>query len=606
MSNNTIELIKNILKLLKPPKKTTVSVWAGNNRMLSSESSPEPGLWSNERAPYQVPMMDAFNEKETEEITVMAAAQTAKTEIILNMIGFIIDNDPGPVMLVQPTKTMARSFSRKRLEPMLRDCKSLSEKVQGYLANVTDKYFPGGFLFLIGSNSTNELAGTPIRYLFLDEVDRYKNNVGDEGDPVELAEKRTANFANRKKVRVSTPGLKETSKIYSLYLNSTQETWQVPCPKCGEYQKFKIENFDVESITMCCEKCGAFSTENEWKNQEKKGKYISEKKQETNIHRGFYLSSFSSPWVKWTDIGRKYKEALDEPNKMQVFYNTFLGLPYENEFNEGLDWEILYKNRRIKYTAEVPEEVLFLTAGVDVQDDRLEVEVCGWGARRQRYGIVYKILLGDPGTEKVWKQLDEFLQKNFYFKDKTPLNIICTFIDTGGHHTQEAYDFIYMREHRNIYGIKGLGSDGKQVINTTRKTKRNNGRNITLISLGVNALKDMTYSSLKREEEGPLYCYYPDDPERGYGEKYFKSVTGEIKTTKTVRGIEKIEWVQIGPNEAFDIRGYLTAAMIYMNPDFENLSKMTKKELSEMSRAAIYKQKREQKSKVLLSKGVKV
>lgn len=583
--NSTKTLFKEVLKLLKPPRRINVSAWAALTRMLSSESSPEPGKWSNERAPYQVCMMDAFNEKNTQEITVMAAAQTAKTEIILNMIGFIIDNDPGPIMLVQPTKTMARSFSRKRLEPMLRDCKSLAEKVQGYVSNVTDKYFPGGFLFLIGSNSSNELAGTPIRYLFLDEVDRYKSNVGDEGDPVELAEKRTANFSNRKKVRVSTPGLKGTSKIYSLYLRSTQETWRVPCPKCGEYQKFKIENFEMESLEMCCEKCGAFSNENEWKSKEKDGEFIAENPQETDIHRGFYLSSFSSPWVKWEEIARKYREALDDPFKMQVFHNTYLGLPFEHEFDEGIAWEILYKNRRVKYLAEVPNEVLFLTCAVDVQDDRLEVEVIGWGARRQRYGIVYKIIVGDPGAERVWKQLDDFLNKDFYFEDKISLNILCTFIDTGGHHTQESYDFIYLREHQNIYGIKGIGTDGRQVINTTKKTKRKNGKDITLISLGVNALKDMTYSSLRRDEEGPLYCYYPDDISRGYGEKYFQSVTGEIKTTKTTSGTEKIEWKKIRDNEALDIRGYGTAAMIYMNPDFENLSTKTRKELSELSRS---------------------
>lgn len=597
---NTYELVKNLLKELKPPKKMLVSEWAERYRVLSVEASPEPGMWSNDRAPYQVEMMDAFNKAETEEITFMTGAQIAKTEIILNMIGYIISNDPGPIMVVHPSKGMVKSFSGKRVNPFIRDCKILAKKVKGDILN---KYFPGGFLMMIGANSTNELAGTPVRYLFMDEVDRYKSNVGNEGDPVELAEKRTSNFQNRKKVRVSTPVLKKTSKIYSLYKNSTQETWQVPCPKCEGLNKFKIENYDFESCEMACEHCGTYSNENSWKANEKKGKFIQENECETKLHRGFYVTSFSSPWVKWSEISLKYKEALENPEKMQVFHNTYLGLPYEHEFEDGLDWEKLYKNRRIKYNAEVPDEVLFLTCGVDVQDDRLEANVIGWGPRRQRYGIQYKIILGDPGSQKVWDELDSLLNKNFYYKDKTnPLKIICTFIDTGGHHTEETYDYVYSRERKNIFGIKGIGTSGSQVINTVRRTKRSKGKNISLISLGVNALKDMAYSALKRDEEGPLYCYYPDDPVRGYGERFFKSVTGEVKTTTIKSGIEKVEWIKIRENEALDTTNYATAAMIYMNPDFESLVKMTKEELSKLSLG----EKKEKKETRIESKGVQV
>lgn len=601
---NTFELVRKILKELEPPKKITVSEYAGKYRKLSMESSPEPGDWDNARAPYQVEMMDSFNGAETEEITIMSGAQIAKTEIILNMVLYIINNDPGGIMIVQPSKGMAKSFSKKRVAPMIRDCETLTNKVKG---QVLDKYFPGGFLMLIGANSTNELAGTPIRYLFMDEVDRYKRDVGNEGDPVELAEKRTSNFENKKKVRVSTPGLKKTSKIYSLYMNSTRETWQVPCPECGKLNKFRIENFDFESIEMACEHCGTYSSEVRWRNNESKGKFVQESNSETKFHRGFYVTSFSSPWVKWKDISKKYQEALENPERMQVFYNTFLGLPYEHEFNDRLDWEFLYKNRRIKYKAEVPDEVLFLTCGVDVQDDRLEANVIGWGPRRQRYGIQYKIILGDPGTQKVWNELDALLNKNFYYKDKSnPLKIICTFIDTGGHHTEETYDYVYLREHKNIFGIKGIGTAGSQVINTVKKTKRKKGKNISLISLGVNALKDMTFSALKRDEEGPLYHYFPDDPIRGFGERFFKSITAEIKTTTIKNGVEKIEWVQIGPNESLDTENYATAAMIYMNPDFENLAKMRQDELSKLSLREKVKEETKAKGPKVLSKGVEV
>ena len=117
----------------------------------------------------------------------------------------------------------------------------------------------------------------------------------------------------------------------------------------------------------------------------------------------------ASPWVKWKEIVLKYNEAKDEPYELMVWWNTYLGLPYEDEINEDIDPEYLYKNRRIHYQAEIPDDVLFLTCGVDVQDDRLELEVLGFN-EKERYGIIYKVLYGDPGANKVWNQLDEFLK----------------------------------------------------------------------------------------------------------------------------------------------------------------------------------------------------
>lgn len=183
----------------------------------------------------------------------------------------------------------------------------------------------------------------------------------------------------------------------------------------------------------------------------------------------------------------------------------------------------------------------------------------------------------------MWNQLDEFLNRKFKYLSGEVLGIACTFIDTGGHHTEEVYDFVHAREWKNIHGIKGIGGSGRTVINTVKKTNRENGNDIALISLGVNSLKDITYSSLRREKDENGCCFYPEDISRGYGIKYFESVTGEKKQTKVVRGVTTIEWIKLRANEALDIRNYATAAMIYMNPNFENLKKMNREKLLQLS-----------------------
>lgn len=601
----TYELLQKIISNnILPPKVMTVSEWAEEYRVLSSESSPEPGKWSNARAPYQRQIMDVFTNAETEEMTVMAAAQTAKTEILLNIIGYMITNDPGPILLVQPTIKTAEHFSKRRIAPMLRDCNVLKERLLGFDDSLSEKGFPGGFLTIVGANSPNDLASKPIRVILLDEVDRYPATAGTEGDPVALAEKRTANFYNRKKVRVSTPGLESTSKIYKLYLNSTQEVWNVPCPQCGELQPLEFDRLDQETLEMQCNHCGCLSSELEWKKSQANGCFIAENKNVDNFHRGFHLNAMASPWVKWKEIVDKYQSSKDDNYELMVWYNTYLGLPFNDEIDEEIDWEYLYKNRVTHYEAELPDDVLFLTCGVDVQDDRLELEVVGFNEKRQRYGICYKVLHGDPGAKPVWEQLDNFLQKKFKYLNQDELSIACTFIDTGGHHTEEAYEFIYTREWRNIHGIKGVGGPGKTVINTAKKTKRDNGRDITLISLGVNALKDITCSSLRREHKENGCCFYPDDISRGYGEKYFQSVTGEKKQTKVLRGVTTIEWVKLRANEAFDIRNYATAAMVYMNPNFEKLKEMSREKLAKLSEP--HQAVKVKKTKRILSKGVKM
>lgn len=574
MKRKTQKLFSRIIENLKPAKKTSTSIWADRYRELSREASAESGRWNTDRAPYQRRILDIVTDPKVYEITIMSSAQVGKTELLLNTLGRYMHLDPCPIMAVQPTVEMAKSFSKDRVAPMIRDTKVLSKLVRDPRSRdsgntVTQKIFPGGHITFVGANSPSALASRPIRIILADEVDRFPGSAGDEGDPLTLAEKRTTTFWNRKHLRVSTPTVKGISKIEKLYNLSSMERWNIPCPSCGGYQPYDFERVrwgkDIEGVVMECESCGALHKENEWKRENQlNGKWIADHPE--RLHKGFHLNEFASPFKSWEEIIKDYEEAKDDPEKLKAFWNTSLGLPYEVEVGDKIDYQLLY-DRRIPYAADLPNEVLILTAGVDVQDDRIEIEVVGWGLGEKSYGIEYRKFYGNPALDEVWEKLDIYLQKEFFFADGTSLKIKNTCVDTGGHHTEKSYDFISPRERERVFGIKGRGGDGVPIINKPRKDKTNK---IHLIPIGVNALKDLLFSRLKIES-GPGTCYFPTDPRKGYDIKYFKSLTAEAKSME--KG--KIEWVQIRKrNEGLDLRNYATAAFTLLRVNLDKLAEL--------------------------------
>lgn len=239
MEQKTIELFNKIIKSVAPPKKIKVSEWADKNRVLAAENAAEPGKWQTDRAPYQKEIMDAVNNIKTEKVVVMSSAQVGKSEIINNIIGYYIDMDPCPIMLIQPTIENAEDYSKRRIAPMIRDTKTLNRKVADSKERDTNntilmKVFPGGFLSIGGANSPASLCSKPVRILLADEIDRYPDSAGKEGDPIKLAEQRTTTFFNKKFVYVSTPTIKGTSRIEDEYERGTCEKWSVQCPNCGQ------------------------------------------------------------------------------------------------------------------------------------------------------------------------------------------------------------------------------------------------------------------------------------------------------------------------------------------------------------------------------------
>ena len=575
----TAELFARCIAVLKPPPELTLSQWADTYRMLSAENSAAPGRWHTENAPYQREIMDAIGDPHVRKVVIMSAAQIGKTAMLMNMLGYYMHYYPAPVLVIQPTLDMAQTFSKDFLAPMLRDTPVLRDLVDTksrYSGNtILKKNFPGGHVTIIGANSAAGLAMRPIKVLLADEVDRYPVSAGTEGDPLLLAEKRQTTFWDRKTVIVSTPTIKGHSRIETEYLKSTQEEWTVPCPGCGHYQPLRWSGikFDKNDLTKPilyeCERCGEVFGEYEWKRQGQHGRFHAQNPGAEA--RGFHLNTLASNFCGWHDVVEKHQLATEmqrqgDPEKLKTWVNTELGETWE-EPGTRVDAMELF-NRREIYDAEVPEGVMVLTAGVDVQKDRFEIEVVGWGEGKESWGIRYQKIFGDVLKEQVWEDLDLFLQSPFYKKDGTALYIYCTCIDSG-YQSNAVCSFAKERTYRRVFAVKGKGGPNIPYI---PKETRSNREGAPLFSIGTDAGKTLLFQRLQVKDKGPNYCHFPLNEEAGYGEAYFQGLTAEQQVTHWRKGVLVSAWVprdgnEFKRNEPLDLRDYAQAAMEILGPN---------------------------------------
>lgn len=579
LPKHTMELLARSIATLKPPPELTLSQWADRYRVLSAEASAEPGRWHTDKAPYQREIMDAIGDPHVRKVVIMSAAQIGKTDaFILNPLAYYMDYTPAPILVMQPTLDMGQTFSKDRLAPMLRDTPKLRNKVDvksRYSGNtILKKNFPGGHITIVGANSATGLASRPIKVLLADEVDRYPGSAGTEGDPLSLAQKRQTTFWDKKAVFVSTPVIKGKSRIETEYNQSTMEEWNVPCPECGSYQPLVWGNvvFDKQDLSKGvqyrCECCGKLFGEYRWKAASKDGVFVAGNPEASA--RGFHLNTLASTFCSWQEIVEKFiiaKEQLDQgnPEGMKVWVNTELGETWE-EPGEAVEDAELY-NRRELYEAQVPEGVLVLTAGVDVQDDRFEVEVVGWGVGKESWGIRYQKIYGDMLKEQVWQDLDNFLLTGWRKADGTVLYIRAVCIDSGGHHTDQVYRFTKPRWERSVFAIKGKGGSDIPYIH---KHSTNNRVSAPLFIIGVDAGKALLYQRLRHGTKGPNYCHFPINEEAGYDEQYFVGLTAEKMVVRFRKGRPVVAWELKDNahkrNEPMDLRNYAQAALEITNP----------------------------------------
>lgn len=582
-------LLRFTYSMFRPPRPQTVSEWADENRILVSDSSSEPGPWRTDRAPYQREIMDAFTQPGIYEIVIMASAQVGKSEIELNMMGRAMDNDPGPMLYVQPTDKVAEDYSKRRIAPMIAACPTLRDKVykakgRDAANTITMKTFPGGSLAIIGANSPSDLASKPVRYIFLDEIDRFPPSAGTEGDPIELAERRTETYRhNRKIVKTSTPTIKGVSKIEKAYMKGTQEEWHTECPHCHQFsfirfddikfdkEKFKDENGEINYIVRNarwqCPICKREAPEYQVKRFPAKWVVKNERALENGV-RSFRLNAFMSPWSDWNEIALAFLQAKDDPEKLKVFHNTMLGESWEMRDRSGAP-EKLYA-RREHYNAEVPSGVLVLTMGMDTQDNRLEYEVVGWDRHEQSWGIARGVIPGRADSPGVWEEVDALLDREWKMQNGMAMRILATFIDSGGHFTQDIYRECARRSNRRIWPVKGEGGEGKLYV---RQMKSGTGyKGAYGFMIGVDAGKEAILYATGIEQPGPKYMHFPIDYRCGYDLEYFRGLLSEKQVIHRRGGQNVIVWEKTYErNEPLDMRDYALAAYRYFNWNFDKI-----------------------------------
>ncbi|MGG3504768.1 phage terminase large subunit family protein [Paenibacillus lautus] len=590
----TLQLLQETVKLVAPPPPLGIDEWADEHRVLSPEASAEPGPWKTDRAPYQREPMRAISDPSVETVVLMWASQLGKTDLQLNTIGYFTGHDPAPIMVIQPDLMVARDFSNDRLTPMYRDSQQLSklvvkDKSRDSRNTILYKSFPGGRINIAGANSPASLASKPIRVVIADEIDRFPVSAGKEGDPVSLVRARTKTFYNKKLVLVSTPTIKGASRIEELYEDSTMEQLHLPCPSCGELQSLEWAQLKYEydketnqcvKVEHVCKFCGVLHAEHEWKKDyAKNAVWIPQKKHATT--RGFKASTlYATINVTWKDIVNDwYKAQRGGPELLKTFVNTVLAEPWE-EKGEQLDEDVLY-NRREMYHADVPDGVKVLTAAVDTQDDRFEVEVQGWGAGHENWRIHYHVIYGDLKQPLVWADLDEFLKRTWEDAEGRKFPIALTCMDSGGHFTNEVHRFCKERSARRLFSIKGEGTGDGTRLPLIIGTSTNNRYKATVVRLGVDEGKSKVMSALKIpmvDEFGNKsrgFVHFPlTTPERnrGYERQYFEGVTAEALHTRQKMGVPYQVWVKVrSRNEPLDLAVYNRAAIEILQPDLDNM-----------------------------------
>jgi phage terminase large subunit GpA-like protein len=560
----------------RPPERCSVSEWADSHRIVSIVNA-MPGPWRTDNAPYQREPMDVMGDRRTRRVTLMWSAQTGKTECINNGIGYYVSQDPKSVMMMQPTLSDLKTWTETKLTPLIVDTPVVSRVVAKPRArdgvnNAFMKSYPGGFLMFSWSGSPNTMRGRSAPIIISDEIDGY--TMTEEGDPVELLWQRAATFGDqRKRIETSTPTIKNFSRIEKAFEAGDKRRYYLACPHCGGPQHLQWSNVKwdkdeegthlPETARYICEHCEREIYDKHKPAMLRAGVWLAEKP--FRGHASFHLNELYSPWRTFADVVQSFLDKK-QAGTLQTFVNVSLAETWE-ETGETVD-ETGLMDRREEYPCKVPMAGVVLTAGVDVQPDRLECEVVAWGRGEESWSVDYNILYGDPDRPEVWQELDDYLDRRWMHESGVELSIYVTAIDSGGANTQAVYAYCKTRKAARRFAIKGKGGEGIPIVSapTKRKTGRRGGRPVELFSLGVDQAKTLLYKRLPLEGAGPGHCHFPAH----YQEEYFRQLTAEKCVTRYVKGFPKREWIKTyARNEALDCRVYAYAALLIVNPNIE-------------------------------------
>lgn len=578
--NNSLSVLKSFKDAFQKIKTMTLAEWANEYHMLPVTAA-ESGKYSTERTPYLVEIMESLSvNSRYQEVIFMASAQVGKSELLNIFVGNVIADNPGAMMVVQPSTGTVTDYVRERIQPMIelnpvvRD-KMLSFKTKSSENTLSFKKFKGGFVTFASANSASELSSKPIRFLALDEIDRYPNDVDGQGDPVGLAEKRTTTFSNRKIYKCSTPTTLQSSKIFKEIKRTDYKKYFVPCPECGhehtlEFDNFKIDKKDFKNSKMCCPSCGSLFGEEHKTKMLRNGKWLKTQESSNSIITGYHINAFYSPigWKSWEAMARDYVLA-DEASKkgdnslMKKYINLELGLPFdESSLNtENLSPEKIIEKVEEYGTLEINNKIFALTAGVDIQDNRIELQLIGWSYDLEFYVLDYQVFFGDINEGESFKQLKEYLSKTFITKENKEIKLVSVALDTGGHYTHETYNFIRENKALRCIAIKGSSQRNKEIINRPKDVDINYRGSIIkngtkLWSVGTDTAKKLIFTKLNVEGKGRIHFgnFLSYD--------YFKQLTNEKALIKYKNGnaYTVFEKVKGERNEALDTLVYAIAA----------------------------------------------
>ena len=590
---------KRAAQNLVPPPDLKPSEWAQQNvRIPVGNAIPGPINFDN--APYQRGMLDAIKEPGVTRVSYMTGAQLGKTTVQQSTTGYFIAHEPRSQIFVQPTQGDVQTFLETKLRPMLEANPKITDRMakprgrEGVNNSRIISYI-GGWLMFSWAGSPKTLRGRSAPVVQADEIDGM--DATPEGDPVELLDQRSATFGDQRlRTESSTPTVLDESRIQTGFEEGDQRRYYAPCPDCGtgQYLKWehvrwdgrKSEGIDdwekdlntehlPETAMYCCEECGSLWDDGQRiaaiRNAEKTG-YGWVAAKEFKGHASFHAPEMLSTFRRLRDIVKSYLSKISVQD-MQSFVNVSLGLPYEEKGEKADPGSLLARAQASLYSSGfVPIGGLYLTAGIDAQIDRLELEVVAWGHGEQSWSVDYAVLWGDPLAGDVWNDLDDYLLNTFKHESGVSLPISAACLDTGGtnSYTQTAYDWLKGKTGRRIFGIKGVPGWGRPVVEKPqRKQSGKNSRKIDLFLVGVDEAKQITTRRLAVAKPGPGYCHFPNDRDS----EYFDQLTAEKLVTRYVKGFPVKEWRKSdrARNEAFDTRNYAYAALKIAPPNLKRI-----------------------------------
>ena len=533
---------KEALKYLKPPENITVSEWADKYRMLDARSSAMPGPWRTEHTPYLKEIMNEFNNYETEEIIYVKPTQVGGTECLQNMVGYIIQQDPAPTMIVYPTDKLAESISENRLQPMMRATPGLRRKFLENNSLKLELQFDGMYLSLAGSNSPSSLASKAIKYLFLDEVDKYPGASKKEADPISLARERTKIFHNRKIFITSTPTIREGHIWRAKEEADIEKHYFVPCPHCGEYIELKWQQIRfpkeegmsyadrAEFAVYVCQECGCILTDKDKPDMLKKGEWRVVRENTKYARKvAFWMNTLYSPFVRFSEVVKEFLTTKDDPEMFQNFTNSWLAEPWEDtRLKTSIDLVLARQTEYEEYV--VPEWTKVLTAGVDVQETSLYYTIRAWGDYLTSQNIAH-------GQVASFKDIEKIMNLEYRMLDGTPMVVALALIDSGND-TDRVYDFCAI----NLdWALPSKGASNSMMSHyrlskVNKSGSKAQGMNLVLVDTGK--YKDMIAGRMQKENGTGSWMVY-----QGCDEEYAKQVTSEQKVNiKNGRGQVKQQW----------------------------------------------------------------